>query len=544
MHLIDQKQKKIMEECKLRAKDVGLNFDDETLEYVVSNKDMNEMSPKVMVPTMYDFWVHDVDLLQTEGRYKIQPSNAFETVINTRAAISFYNSDNPDWLNTMIYYHVLAHVDFFQNNTMFKHTWNDDFLGIAKADSNLIESLRKKHTMKLVDYVIEFSRSIDNICHYFPEMSKQDIDEKTELKGVVEYYFNHFLSDQMQSSSYIIKEIERYNELKNQNADLGENIFFSEVKSKYPELETKHQEWKKTSSSNNIDVLEFIKEHSPKLNKEQNKWMKSILSIVRRTSLYFAPQIRTKIANEGWASYWHEKLFMADDRIRSHESDFALLNSKVVSLSRVGLNPYAIGLRLYKHIEELGNKGKMNFNFQKIHDATIRKNYDDKSMNGQKAIFDVRKNFSDFTLINTFVDQEFVNKNNLFTVGQRVNQERQSIEYYVKSRKAEDYKDMLKNTLYHPPHVTVNQQETNDECLCIEHQFEGKQLVKDYISDVLVGLEYLWGGNVELKTTEIFVEKRNPYLTVSADDPPLKKELKRIIYTIKNGKVTKITRKS
>jgi stage V sporulation protein R len=51
--------------------------------------------------------------------------------------------------------------------------------------------------------------------------------------------------------------------------------------------------------------------------------MKPIVEVVRKTSLFFQPQIRTKILNEGWASYWHEKLFLQDDRISGHEADFA-----------------------------------------------------------------------------------------------------------------------------------------------------------------------------------------------------------------------------
>jgi stage V sporulation protein R len=61
-----------------------------------------------------------------------------------------------------------------------------------------------------------------------------------------------------------------------------------------------------------MDLLVFILNHSSFLNKEENRWMKPILEIVRKTSLFFQPQIRTKIMNEGWASYWHEKLFLSD----------------------------------------------------------------------------------------------------------------------------------------------------------------------------------------------------------------------------------------
>jgi len=86
-------------------------------------------------------------------------------------------------------------------------------------------------------------------------------------------------------------------------------------------------------------------EESEFLNKEDNQWMKTVVEIIRDTSLYFAPQIRTKTMNEGWASYWHEKLFLADDRIKGHEIAFSRINAKVTAISRVGLNPYAIGWR-------------------------------------------------------------------------------------------------------------------------------------------------------------------------------------------------------
>ena len=61
-------------------------------------------------------------------------------------------------------------------------------------------------------------------------------------------------------------------------------------------------------------ILQYIMEHSPFVNKDENMWMKSVIQVVRNTSLYFAPQRRTKILNEGWASYWHQKLFIQDDK--------------------------------------------------------------------------------------------------------------------------------------------------------------------------------------------------------------------------------------
>ena len=93
MELIDQHTKKIMEGCKERARDAGLSFQDESLEYIVTNRDLIDLGPKNMIPTLYDYWVHDIEVLKERGRYELYPNNPYETVINTHPPISFYKDD-------------------------------------------------------------------------------------------------------------------------------------------------------------------------------------------------------------------------------------------------------------------------------------------------------------------------------------------------------------------------------------------------------------------------------------------------------------------
>jgi len=533
MQLIDQHSKKIMEECKIRARDEGLSFDDETLEYIVTNRDMLELSPKGMIPTLYDYWVNDVQIIQKKEIYKLYPHNPYETVINTRPAVSFYNDNNPDWLNIMIFYHVLGHIDFFQNNIFFKHTWDYDFAGKALADKRLINSLRSEHG-RFVDYVIEFARSIDNLNGYHRISAKNREYGNTELSPQLEFYFQVFLQDiKNKDINYIADEIKKYNIVIEQTPDLGESLFLAEIKHKFPDFEARYKSYneKIQKQKKYIDVIEFIIDKSEFLNKDENEWMKQVINIVRETAIYFEPQIRTKTINEGWASYWHEYLFMRDKRIKGHESDFARINAGVTSISRVGLNPYAIGLRLFQFIEDSANKGKMQYLYQKINDIEQRKNFNKKTKKGKEAIFEVRKNFNDFTFVNTFVNQEFVDEYNLFTVGKRLNEQEQVIEYYIKSRKAEDYKQMLINNLYHPPKITVDTKKTNEKNLYLVHTFEGKQLVKDYIADVMVGLEYLWGNQVQLETTEIFLKQK------AGQEAQISN--RKVLYTCKNKNVIK-----
>ena len=237
MELIIQHTKKIMEGCKERARDAGLRFEDETLEYIVTNRDLLELTPKVMIPNLYDYWVHDVEVLKEKGRYELYPGNPYETVINTRPAISFYNDNNPDWLNVMIFYHVIAHVDFFQNNLYFRHTWDDDFNGQALSDKRLIAKLRSEKG-RWVDYIIEFPRGMDNLVGYYDELSRVNRGSTAIRPKRLDYYFDVFLQDVKNISIHeYIKEIERYNDCIRTNGDLGEQSFFAEAIKKYPEFE-------------------------------------------------------------------------------------------------------------------------------------------------------------------------------------------------------------------------------------------------------------------------------------------------------------------
>ncbi|PNU19240.1 SpoVR family protein [Geothermobacter hydrogeniphilus] len=503
MELVDQHTKSIMEGCKQRARDAGLSFQDESLEYIVTNRDLLDLTPKNMIPTLYDYWVHDVEVLRERGRYELYPNNPFETVINTRPAISFYNDNNPDWLNVMIFYHVLAHIDFFQNNHFFRHTWDYDFTSQALADKRLIASLRARHG-RWVDYVIEFARGIDNLVDYHGLLSRHHRTEVNQPSPKVNFYFDVFLQQiQKMKTSAFMEEIERFNTCIRDCGEMCEETFFADTAKTYPEFEAIYQKQGDKSPVQKQDLLLYLLENSEFLNRDENKWMQSILHVVRKTSLYFQPQIRTKIMNEGWASYWHEKLFLADDRIRSHEVEFARVNAMVTSLPRVGVNPYALGLRLFQDIEQRADKGQLSWEFQQLADQQQRRDYDRKLGRGRESIFTLRENYCDFMFINQFVDQDFVDHHRLFVTEKTLNQQRMVWEYRVGSRRAEDYRQMLLASLYHPPHIEINNNGDNsDGTLRLRHTFEGKQLVRDYIAGTMLGLEYLWGNPVELETHE------------------------------------------
>ncbi|NJO90778.1 MAG: SpoVR family protein, partial [Chloroflexia bacterium] len=253
--------------------------------------------------------------------------------------------------------------------------------------------------------------------------------------------------------------------------------------------------------------------------------------IVRNTvAVICLHRLGTKQSTRVGQANWHDELFRRDDRIKGHEISYAKINAAVTSVSRVGLNPYAIGLRLFQYVHKMADMGRLNYKFQFESNIEKRQEFNKNLNKGEEFIFKIRENFSDFGFINTFVDQDFVTEYDLFVVGKRLNQQRKTYEYYVKSRKAEDYKQMLIDSQYHPPSIRVDLEKSNESSLYLVHRFENKQLVKDFIPDTMIGIEYLWGNQVQLETTEIFKKTVNGKSEF---------EYKKVLYTVKDRKVEK-----
>ena len=103
--------------------------------------------------------------------------------------------------------------------------------------------------------------------------------------------------------------------------------------------------------------------------------------------LYFWPQMETKIMNEGWASYWHQRILREMDLTSEETVEFAKLNASVVRPSRHSLNPYYLGLKIFEDIERRWDREKM---------------------------FDVREYDSDISFLRNYLTKELVEDLDLY----------------------------------------------------------------------------------------------------------------------------------
>ena len=92
----------------------------------------------------------------------------------------------------------------------------------------------------------------------------------------------------------------------------------------------------------------FLLEHAP-----LNGWQYDVLAILRKEAYYFAPQGQTKIMNEGGASYWHSKIMTERAATAAEIIDYADHHSSTMGTRPGVLNPYKVGIELFRDVDEL-----------------------------------------------------------------------------------------------------------------------------------------------------------------------------------------------
>jgi stage V sporulation protein R len=100
---------------------------------------------------------------------------------------------------------------------------------------------------------------------------------------------------------------------------------------------------------------------------------------------------------------------------------------------------------------------------------------------------------------------------------------------------------MLMTQLYHPPHIVIDHENSEKaNTLYLVHRFEEKPLHKDFIPNTLLGIEFLWGGPVELETYEVKAVKRpSDHPGALKKQAPQEIKWQRVVYTMRDRKLSR-----
>lgn len=325
---------KAIEDITEIAIDFGLDFF--PMRYEICPSDIIYTFGAYGMPTRYSHWSFGKTFHRMKTQYDFGLSKIYELVINSDPCYSFLLEGNSLIQNKLIVAHVLAHCDFFKNNTRFRNT-NRHMINNMSATADRIREYEYEYGVDEVETFIDAILSIQE--HIDPSLIRPKLKSPEE---VVE-------------EKHKPKHQGQYDDLWNLEE---KTITPSSDQTKFPEQPEK-------------DLLWFIEQHSTKL----KDWQRDILSMLREEMLYFWPQLETKIMNEGWASYWHMKILREMDLTPEETIEYAKLNASVVQPGQQSLNPYYLGFKIFEDIEKRWDRDEM-FEVREFEsDASFLRNY-------------------------------------------------------------------------------------------------------------------------------------------------------------------------
>src|SRR5690606_21551229 len=234
------------------------------------------------------------------------------------------------------------------------------------------------------------------------------------------------------------------------------------------------------------DVLLFLIEHAP-----LERWERSVLNVMREEAYYFVPQMQTKIMNEGWASYHHSKLMTGAVADWSEIIDYSEANAGVMATSNGRLNPYKLGVELFRSIEDRWNKGRFGREWEDCDDLDVKRDWDLRLGLGKQKIFEVRALYNDVTFIDEFLTPEFAAEHRLFTFAWSNRSDR----FEIESREFRNIKEKLLSQLTNlgNPYIYVEDGNFGSRGeLWWRHEHRGVDLRAGYARDTLVALHRPW----------------------------------------------------
>ncbi len=465
------------------AVDAGLDFF-EVIYEMVNFQQMNEIAAYMGFPTRYPHWRWGMEYERMRKSYAYGLHRIYEMVINNDPCYAYLLDSNELVDQKIVMAHVYGHSDFFKKNFWFGKTdrkMMDHTANHATRVWEIIDRIGMEEVEEFIDVCLSLENLIDRHAPYYEKSDKQQKKENKEDPEDIEidmrrpqaakFKVKRGYMDGFINPPEVLKE-----EAEERGKELRDNI------DRFP-------------AEPQRDVLLFLLHHAP-----LERWQQEILDIIRKEAYYFAPQGMTKVLNEGWASYWHSTIMTKSGVMTSEEViDYADHHSGTVAMNSQRINPYKIGLELFRNIEERWDKGRFGKDWDECDDARERRQWDKKTGLGRDKIFEVRRIYNDVGFIDTFFTEDFCNQNQLFTY----NYNERTGRYEIDSRQFQEIKKKLLFSLTNFGQPVIRVEDANYENrgeLLLEHRYEGIELKLDEARDTLKNLFKVWTRPVHMRT--------------------------------------------
>jgi stage V sporulation protein R len=459
----------IIREIEGHARGYGLDFFPVVFE-LLDDEQINMVASYGGFPTRYPHWRFGMQYEYMQKSYGYGLHKIYEMVINNNPCYAYLLNSNQLVDQKLVIAHVFAHCDFFKNNAYFRGT-NRRMMDELANHGARIQDYMARHGQNEVEDFIDTCSSLENLIDprllfAVPGHTESPVAEDAPRPEV----------RLLRSKSYMESFINPPEYVEAKRRELEEAS-----RSEFPAREVQ-------------DVLGFLAEHAPLAN-----WKRDTLSMLREEAYYFAPQAQTKIMNEGWASYWHEKIMTQKVLSAGELVDFADHHSSTLAVSPGQLNPYKLGYELFCDIERRWNSGRFGKDYEECDDIAARSGWNRDTGLGREKIFQVRAIYNDMTFIDEFLTEEFCREQKLFAYS--LNERNNRYEVADRSFRAVKEKLLFSLTNMGHPHITVrNANHENRGELLLRHRFDGLELRRDYAAATLEALQRIWSRPVHIET--------------------------------------------
>jgi stage V sporulation protein R len=451
------------------AHEFGLDFFPQEFDVIPVQKMLEILA--YHFPVNFSHWSFGRDYEREKTKYEYGFGIPYEVVLNSDPCRAYLMNTNPFPVQVMVMAHVCGHNDFMKNNLHFKPT-RRDILPSASEAAIRFQKYEKRFGQEEMERAINSGLSIDTNIDpdfFIREESEEEQKErlttppaKPDVPGPYDDLINRKKKDQPPADHY---------------------------NSKTP-LEPER------------DVLLYIINHSPKPLKE---WEKDVLSVIRGQSRYFMPQRRTKIMNEGWATFWHmrimDRLFKKGLLNEEEHGYYNLYNARVLATNPRMQNPYLVGLRFLEDVEDRWDKGRFGKEWEECEDPKKREAWDLNLGQGREKIFEVRRRYSDRFFVEEFLTEKLVEDLDLYLYeGQ---QEHGEIRYVITEKDWRRIKSLLVSQMstFGIPRIMVEEGDyMGKRELYLKHAFEGIELDQEYREKTIEHTFYLWDRPIHLES--------------------------------------------
>ncbi|MFA5932790.1 MAG: SpoVR family protein [Microgenomates group bacterium] len=442
------------------------------------------------LPVRFSHWSYGRAYRQMKTMYDHGLSKIYEVVINSNPAQGYLLDNNDSAANKMVLAHVLAHVDFFTNSNVFKPTPKD-----------------MPQTAAL---------SAERIRGYGLEVGENEVERYLDSCLTIEEHI-----DPDEKNFYRLPKDRQITAWREEDKEKRRKA--EKPKTEYDDVFNIGQTQEKLIIPDNItipyhpdrDLLHIIREYSPVI----KDWQKDVLDIVRSESIYFRPQMRTKIMNEGWATFWHKRIMREMGR-RGHispaeQEGWWTLHAGVVHPNPKHINPYYVGMTIFDYLEDYYN-GKIEDEEKRWLESERLPIYPEyngpiEDSPGRKKIRSIMKTEDDQGFLRNHFDKIACDRTATYIY------EREEIEgeirYVVKEKDWKIIREVLvqsQNNSGYPYLEVTDCEYYGKHELHISHLYEGRELDSDYIKKTLPHIFRLWGRPVHLQTT--FKDRKVEYV--------------------------------